>query len=72
MPFKTKIDILVTRARGLIENGVRKDQLLTQLNTDDLGWRFRFTGDDLDRFYTELSASEVVSEHPSKKQVPSE
>jgi glyoxylase-like metal-dependent hydrolase (beta-lactamase superfamily II) len=70
--FKTKIDILVSRARGLVEKGVRKDQLLTQLNTDDLGWRFRFTGGDLDRFYTELSSGKAVSEHSTQKQVPPE
>ena len=35
--FKTKIDILVSRARKLVESGVRKDQLLAQLDTDDFG-----------------------------------
>jgi hypothetical protein len=28
---------------------------MAQLKTDDLGWQFSFTGDQLDRFYTELS-----------------
>jgi cyclase len=53
--FKTKIDNLVSRASELVKEGVPKDQLLAQLKTDDLGWQFSFTGDDLDRFYTELS-----------------
>jgi glyoxylase-like metal-dependent hydrolase (beta-lactamase superfamily II) len=53
--FKTKIDALVSRASELVKEGVPKDQLLAQLKTDDLGWRFSFTDDDLDRFYTELS-----------------
>jgi glyoxylase-like metal-dependent hydrolase (beta-lactamase superfamily II) len=53
--FKTKIDTLVSRASELVKEGVPKDQLVAQLKTDDLGWNFSFTGDDLDRFYTELS-----------------
>jgi glyoxylase-like metal-dependent hydrolase (beta-lactamase superfamily II) len=53
--FKSKIDTLVSRATGLVKKGVSKDQLMAQLKTDDLGWRFNFTGDQLDHFYTELS-----------------
>jgi hypothetical protein len=53
--FKTRIDTLVSRASGLVKSGVTKDQLMAQLKTDDLGWRFSFTGDQLDRFYAELS-----------------
>jgi len=53
--FKTKIDTLVSRAAGLVKKSVPKDQLMSQLKTDDLGWRFSFTGDQLDRFYSELS-----------------
>jgi glyoxylase-like metal-dependent hydrolase (beta-lactamase superfamily II) len=53
--FKTKIDTLVSRACELVREGVPKDQLLAQLKTDDLGWHLNFTGDDLDRFYTQLS-----------------
>jgi hypothetical protein len=53
--FKTKIDTLVSRATSLVKQGVPKDQLMAQLKTDDLGWRLNFTGDDLDRFYAELS-----------------
>jgi cyclase len=65
--FKTKIDILVSRARRLVASGVRKDQLLARLDTDDFGWRFSFTGTDLDRFYAELSTSTVVTEHPRRE-----
>ena len=64
--FKTKIDILVARARRLIENGVHKDQLLAQLDAEDLGWRFRLTGENLDRFYAQLSSGKVVSDNPSR------
>lgn len=52
--FKTKIDTLITRAAGLVGRGVPKNQLMAQLKTDDLGWRFSFTGAPLDRFYAEL------------------
>jgi cyclase len=53
--FKTKIDTLVSRATGLVKKGVPKNRLMAQLKTDDLGWRFSFTGGQLDRFYAELS-----------------
>jgi cyclase len=65
--FKTKIDTLVSRATGLVKKGVPKDQLMAQLKTDDLGWRFNFTGDQLDRFYTELSQLPLTSSVESKK-----
>jgi glyoxylase-like metal-dependent hydrolase (beta-lactamase superfamily II) len=55
--FKTKIDALVSRATALVRNGVAKDQLMAQLATDDLGWRFSFTSEEIDRFYAELSES---------------
>lgn len=53
--FKTKIDTVAARARELVKDGVPKDQLMARLKTDDLGWKLNFTGDQLDRFYTELS-----------------
>jgi glyoxylase-like metal-dependent hydrolase (beta-lactamase superfamily II) len=53
--FKTKIDAVVYRASGLVTRGVPKDQLMAQLKTDDIGWQLNFTGDQLDRFYAELS-----------------
>jgi cyclase len=53
--FKAKIDTLVSRAGGLVKQGVTKDRLMAQLKTDDLGWQFTFTGGRLDRFYAELS-----------------
>jgi glyoxylase-like metal-dependent hydrolase (beta-lactamase superfamily II) len=56
--FKTKIDTLVSRATGLIQKGVPKDQFMSQLNTDDLGWHFNFTPTQVDRFYAELSQTE--------------
>jgi len=52
--FKGKIDTLVSRAAGLVKKGVSKDRLMAELKTNDLGWRFDFTGDRLDRFYDEL------------------
>ena len=53
--FKTKVDILVSRATALVKKGIPKDQLMAHLKTDDLGWKFNITGDRLDRFYAELS-----------------
>lgn len=53
--FKTKLDTLVSRATGLVKKGMPKDQLMAELKTGDLGWRFNFTDDQLDRFYAELS-----------------
>lgn len=55
--FKTKIDILVSRARRLVESGVRKDQLLARLDANDFGWQFNLTRSHLDRFFTQLSES---------------
>ncbi len=52
--FQTKIDTLVSRATQLVESGVPKDQLMTRLKTDDLGWHFDFTPNRIDRFYAEL------------------
>ena len=45
----------VFRAIGRVKNGVSKDQLMGQLKTDDLGWRFNFTGSNLHQFYNEIS-----------------
>ena len=53
--FKTKIDTVVSRAAGLVKQGVPKDQLMAQLKTDDLGWHLNFTRGQLDSFYAELS-----------------
>jgi glyoxylase-like metal-dependent hydrolase (beta-lactamase superfamily II) len=53
--FRTKIDTLVSRATALVKDGVAKNQLMAQLKTDDLGWRFKFTESQLDGFYAELS-----------------
>lgn len=52
--FKLKLETLVSRAVRLVKSGVPKDQLMARLKTDDLGWRFNFTGDSLNRFYAEL------------------
>ena len=53
--FKRKIDTLVSRAAALVKKGVAKDRLMAELETDDLGWSFDFTGERLDNFYDELS-----------------
>jgi glyoxylase-like metal-dependent hydrolase (beta-lactamase superfamily II) len=53
--FRKKLDTLVSRAAGLVKKGVRENQLMGQLKTDDLGWRFNFTGSNLHQFYNEIS-----------------
>jgi len=67
--FKTKIDILVARARRLVASGVGKDQLLARLDPEDFGWRFSFNEREVDRLYAQLSESTLVSDHPSEKHV---
>lgn len=61
--FKTKIDTLVSRAAGLINKGVPKDQLMGQLKTADLGWQLSFAPDQVERFYAELSRTEQQPMH---------
>lgn len=53
--FGAKIDAVVARAHELVQGGVPKDQLMTQLEAADLGWRGNFTGGELDGFYAELA-----------------
>jgi glyoxylase-like metal-dependent hydrolase (beta-lactamase superfamily II) len=65
--FKTKIEILVSRARALVNRGVPKEQLLAQLNPEDFGWQFNFSPDDLDRFCAELSPGKMVSQRIEAK-----
>jgi hypothetical protein len=55
--FKTKIDTLVSRAGALVSKGVPEDQFLSQLKTDDLGWKLNFTPAQVEGFYGELSKS---------------
>ena len=65
--FKTKIEILVSRAHALVNKGVPREQLLAQLNPEDFGWQFDFSPADIDRFYTELSFTNIVSERTGAK-----
>lgn len=51
--FKTKFDTVIDRATELIRKGVAKDQLLSQIKTDDIGWTPRIP--QVDPFYEELS-----------------
>lgn len=53
--FKTRIETLVSRATALVKQGVPRNQLMAQLQTDDLGWQITFTEAQLESFYTELS-----------------
>jgi len=62
--FKAKIDTVISRATQLMKNGAAKDQLMAQLKTDDLGWRFDFTKEQVDRFYAELSRATSGTKMP--------
>lgn len=68
--FKTKLDVLVARARTLVKKGTPKKQLMAHLDTADFGWRLSFSEGDIDRFYAELSSDKVVSAHQGAEQSP--
>jgi cyclase len=53
--FKSKVDTLTERAISLVRQGVRKKDLPARLQTDDLGWHFEFTSEQLDALYAELA-----------------
>ena len=50
--YKTKIDTFVSRAKEAVAKGVPKDQLMSQIKTDDLGWMPRVP--NVDAFYADL------------------
>lgn len=57
--FKQRMQTLQTRTRALINQGVPKDQYLSQLKTDDLGWSLDpttlFVRNAASGFYEELA-----------------
>jgi cyclase len=53
--FKTKLDTVVSRAIDAVKKGTPKDQLVSAIKTDDIGWRLNLAGDRLDLFYDEVS-----------------
>lgn len=59
--FKEKIQIVQSRTRDLIKQGVPKDQYLSKLKTDDLGWSAGpdtiFARSAAPGFYDELAKS---------------
>ncbi len=59
--FKGKLDTLTERAKRLANDGVPKNQLMSQLKTDDLGWNLNFTPEQVDHFYAELSRAEPAA-----------
>jgi cyclase len=50
--YRKSFAALITRAQGAIKNGASRDQLSTQVKTDDLGWQFnpQFYGNLYDEF----------------------
>jgi glyoxylase-like metal-dependent hydrolase (beta-lactamase superfamily II) len=59
--FKTRMDTLHTRTTELIRRGVAKDQFLTQIKVDDLGWGLNpnspFVRNAWGGFWDELAAA---------------
>jgi cyclase len=53
--YRNKIETYVNRAKEAVRRGVPKDQLLSQIKTDDLGWTPRVPNVGL--FYEELSGA---------------
>lgn len=51
--FRTKFNTVIGRARDLVRQGVPKDELLSRIPTDDIGWGLRVPL--IDAFYEELS-----------------
>jgi cyclase len=51
--FRMQFTTVINRARDLMRMGVARDQLLSQLKTDDIGWAPRIP--QIDAFYNELS-----------------
>jgi glyoxylase-like metal-dependent hydrolase (beta-lactamase superfamily II) len=53
--FAAKVDALASRAIALVKAGVAKNDLMSRLQTGDLGWQLHFSGPALDSFFAELS-----------------
>lgn len=53
--FKARLDVLVARGAALVRQGLPRDRLLAQFQTQDLGWRFSFNPEQIDRLYADLS-----------------
>jgi glyoxylase-like metal-dependent hydrolase (beta-lactamase superfamily II) len=53
--FKARIDTLTARAIKLAGAGVPREQLLAHMQTDDISLPFHLAGDQLARFYAEVS-----------------
>jgi glyoxylase-like metal-dependent hydrolase (beta-lactamase superfamily II) len=51
--FKTRFEKVLDRATALVRKGIAKDQLMSRIRTDDIGWTLRVS--QADAFYDELS-----------------
>ena len=54
--LRNKIDLLINRGKAVVKSGVPRDQLLSRLKVDDLGWTLNLSGDQLEHLFGELSA----------------
>jgi glyoxylase-like metal-dependent hydrolase (beta-lactamase superfamily II) len=54
--LKAKIDEFLSHAAKLVKDGTPKDQLVSQLQSENPGLKLSFRGKELDGFYAELSS----------------
>jgi len=59
--YKDKIDSLVANAKALVQKGVPKQKILAMLNNQTPGLQINLGPEQLDHFYSEVSASQVAS-----------
>ena len=55
--YKLKIDTLTARSKELVAHGVPKEQFMTRLKIDDLGWQLSYSPDQIDHLYAEMSSA---------------
>jgi len=53
--YKTKYELLLSRAKAQVAKGTPKEDLLKSIRTDDIGFNFRLNGTAIDSFIAELS-----------------
>ncbi len=53
--LRNKIHLLISRGKAIVMSGASKDQFLSRLKVDEMGWKLNLSGDQLDNLYGELS-----------------
>ncbi|MEP7353559.1 MAG: MBL fold metallo-hydrolase [Acidobacteriota bacterium] len=52
--YRKNLQTLIDRGRMAVAQGASKEQLMSRIKTDDLGWTFAFDADQLSHFYSEM------------------